>query len=53
MGFAVAATKDIRDIQTLDGQQIFDVFEDVIVNGHHPKWDHAHAKLVSAQPSRP
>jgi len=48
-GFAVALTKNIRGIQTPDGQQVFDVHEDAIQDGDHPKWDHVHAKLVSAQ----
>lgn len=49
-GFACALMGDLRRIRTREGQQAFDVFEDPILNGRHPQWDHAHAKLVRAQP---
>ncbi len=47
-GFAIALTEEIRSIQTPDRQQVFDVFEDPVLGGYHPKWDCAHAKLVRA-----
>ena len=50
-GFAVSEVAAVRQIVTTDEAQIYDVFPDSIKDGEFPEWDHAHARLVRAEPT--
>ena len=49
-GYCLAVVKRIRSILGTSNEQLFEVRADAIVQANSNLWDHAHAKIVRANP---